>query len=263
MLILVNNGKEKIMIKNRLIYNKIHEFLIEYIGEEWLSENNIIITPYLKFNDNLNFDTFDEVIITLFVEEHFNLILPMDNSKWYHTLDDLVNYINDIIIERHFTTVWNPNMANFVYSGFNLVDEINALNPTAVLDIGCGKNEFKGKIHNLIGIDPVRPEADIQTSILDYDCDDLFDVVLVLGSINFGGEVYILQQLDKVISLCAPKGKIYFRVNPGISNPDSPWMDFFKWHKDLIVEYAEYYNLSVSEIREDYNNRLTFVYERR
>lgn len=240
----------------------MRKFLVEYISVEWLSENDVSITPNLSFNDNLNFDVFDEVITTLFVEESFDVVLPMDDIEWFHALNDIVNYVDGKIIERHFATIWNPNMAHFIHSGFNLVDEINALTPDSVLDIGCGKNEFKGKIHNLVGIDPVLPEADIRTSILDYDSSKTFDVILVLGSINFGGEEYILKQLEKVISLCSPTGKIYFRVNPGISNPDSPWMDFFEWDELKIKQYGKRYNLLVSDIREDYNGRLAFVYER-
>ena len=52
--------------------------------------------------------------------------------------------------------------SGFQYSGFSLVDEINALNPSIVLDSGCAYNLFKGKIKNLIGID-----------VVDYQTNDL------------------------------------------------------------------------------------------
>ena len=40
------------------------------------------------------------------------------------------------------------------------------MNPDNVVDIGCGFNEFKGKITNLIGIDPYNDKADIMYSYI-------------------------------------------------------------------------------------------------
>ena len=56
----------------------------------------------------------------------------------------------------------------FKYSGLAIIDEVNAMNPDNVIDIGCGYNEFKGKIKNLIGIDPYNDRADIDVHTLDY-----------------------------------------------------------------------------------------------
>jgi len=42
---------------------------------------------------------------------------------------------------------------NYKYSGENLIDEVNQLDPDLVIDVGCGHNRFKGRIKNLIGFD--------------------------------------------------------------------------------------------------------------
>ena len=42
------------------------------------------------------------------------------------------------------------------------------LKPRKVLTLGCGYHEFKGKIDNLIGIDPYNSNADIEVKLLDY-----------------------------------------------------------------------------------------------
>ena len=78
-------------------------------------------------------------------------------------------------------------MDGYKHSGYSLVDYVNNQKPSSVLDIGCGYNRFKNKIDNLIGIDPYNDCADIKVSIEDYNTAP-FDMVLCLGSINFGDE---------------------------------------------------------------------------
>ena len=44
-----------------------------------------------------------------------------------------------------------------------MINEINELNPSKVLDLGCGANLYRGMIDNLTGIDFATPaEADNQ-----------------------------------------------------------------------------------------------------
>jgi hypothetical protein len=75
-------------------------------------------------------------------------------------------------------------MKKWKYSGLKLIEEVNALNPRSVLDIGCGYNEFKGKIRNLTGIDPYNDRADYKISIMDFRSNEKFDVILCLGSVS-------------------------------------------------------------------------------
>ena len=82
------------------------------------------------------------------------------------TLEQYAEAINDACLRRYFTKYWQNDMKKWKYSGLALIDEVNALKPRAVLDVGCGYNEFKGKIHNLIGIDPYNDKADLKVCLL-------------------------------------------------------------------------------------------------
>ena len=69
----------------------------------------------------------------------------------FNSIGDLVDRIDFAVLSKYFGEVWQPKTKQFKYSGLKLIDEINSLNPTSVLDLGCGYNEFKGKIPHLIG----------------------------------------------------------------------------------------------------------------
>ena len=116
-----------------------------------------------------------------------------------------------------------------------------------VLDVGCGYNEFKGKIDNLIGIDPYNDLADIQISTLDYKSEQLFDVVLCLGSVNFGNRDKIVAEVRLGVKLLADNGTMFFRVNPGVQHdkPEAKWIEFFGWNVPFIIELSEIFNLKV------------------
>ena len=72
----------------------------------------------------------------------------------FDNMGELVNKIDDRVLEKYFSKVWQSDTKKYKHSGLTLVDEINNLRPRSVLDVGCGYNEFKGKIDNLLGIDP-------------------------------------------------------------------------------------------------------------
>ena len=92
-------------------------------------------------------------------------------------------------VEQYFSGIWKPDWAKFEHSGWGLIDKINKLEPTSVLDVGCGFNDLKNKIPNLYGIDPYNDKADEKVSIENFNCGTKqWDVVLALGSINFGSE---------------------------------------------------------------------------
>ena len=48
--------------------------------------------------------------------------------------------------DKFYSKEWRSNIHLFKHSGKNLINEINNLNPTLVIDAGCGINFFKGKI---------------------------------------------------------------------------------------------------------------------
>jgi SAM-dependent methyltransferase len=177
------------------------------------------------------------------------------------TLEEYAIRINDACLHRYFSKYWQNDMKKWKYSGVTLIDEVNSLKPRAVLDVGCGYNEFKGKINNLTGIDPYNDRADLEVSTMEYRTDQLFDVILCLGSVNFGDREKIIAEVGRCVALLADGGTMFFRVNPGIQHdrPEARWIEFFAWNVPFIIELAEMFNLNVLDIRDDTNQRKYFV----
>jgi len=180
------------------------------------------------------------------------------------TLEQYVECIDDACLHKYFSKYWQNDMKKWKYSGLALIDEVNSLKPRAVLDVGCGYNEFKGKINNLIGIDPYNDEADIKVSVMEYKTAQKFDILLCLGSVNFGSREKILSEVGKCVNLLAEQGTMFFRVNPGVQHdkPEAKWIEFFGWNVPFIIELAEMYNLKVLDMRDDTNSRKYFVLRR-
>ena len=51
--------------------------------------------------------------------------------------------------------------------------------------------------------------------------DKKFDVILCLGSVNFGSRDKIISEVSRCVDLLADGGTMFFRVNPGLSH-DKP-----------------------------------------
>ena len=177
------------------------------------------------------------------------------------TIEQYVEAIDNACLHRYFSKYWNNDMKKWKHSGLALIDEVNGLKPRAVLDVGCGYNEFKGKINNLIGIDPYNDHADLEVSTLEYKTDQKFDVVLCLGSVNFGNREKIIAEVGRCVNLLADGGTMFFRVNPGVQHnkPEADWIEFFAWNVPFIIELAGMFNLNVLDIRDDTNQRKYFV----
>ena len=198
-----------------------------------------------------------------------NQFLQVINGTFAIELDNIdntdINYlekiVDDAVLSGYFGKVWYPETKKYKYSGLAIIDEVNAMNPESVIDIGCGYNEFKGKINNLIGIDPYNNKADIKTSVEDFKTDKKFDVAICLGSINFGGSQKIIEEVEKVINLVKDGGYIYFRVNPGEqhSAPEARWINFYDWDPVFISNVANAFNCELITLRQDIGNRFYFV----
>jgi len=180
------------------------------------------------------------------------------------TLEKYSDAIDDACLHKYFSKYWQNDMKKWKYSGLALVDEVNSLKPRAVLDVGCGYNEFKGSIDNLIGIDPYNDKADLMVSTLDYKTDQKFDVILCLGSVNFGSKDKITAEVGRCVNLLADGGTMFFRVNPGLNHdkPEADWIEFFSWNVPFIIELSQIYNLKILDIRDDTNQRKYFVYKK-
>jgi hypothetical protein len=216
--------------------------------------NKKIFAQLLSYSQN-NLDK----ITQPYIKETFGV-----DVKRCDTLEQYVEAIDDACLHKYFSKYWQNDMKKWKYSGLALINEVNALKPRAVLDVGCGYNEFRGKIDNLIGIDPYNDKADLEVSTLEYKTDQKFDVILCLGSVNFGSKDKITAEVGRCINLLAEQGTMFFRVNPGVQHdkPEADWIEFFAWNVPFIIELAEMYNVKVIDIRDDSNQRKYFIYRK-
>lgn len=183
------------------------------------------------------------------------------------SFDNLVDYTNEIDIKclhKYFAYHWDHDMKKWKHSGLTLIDQVNDMKPRAVLDVGCGYNEFRGKIHNLIGIDPYNDRADYEIDLMEYRPMQKFDIILALGSINFGGQNKIIAEVSKCVNMLEDDGIMIFRVNPGVQHDkaEAKWIEFFAWNVPFIIELAGMFNLKVLDIKDDSNKRKYFVYRK-
>jgi len=111
------------------------------------------------------------------------------------------------------------------HSGKELAEEITAVNPSLVLDLGCGSNIFKKLIPNLIGIDI----ADVGDVDIIGDINSLptmfqgqcADWILCFGPLNYGEDDWVNSICSVMKYLLKPKGTIVchtssleFRLRP-------------------------------------------------
>ncbi len=219
---------------NTKIFNKLQELLVS--SPQLIDDNNAL-------------------------RQAINVTFGVDIELSNTDLVSITDAIDDEVLCNYFSKVWQPKTKKYKYSGLAIIDEINNLKPRSVLDLGCGYNEFKGKIHNLVGIDAYNSRADINCHILEYNPGNKFDAVICLGSINFGSVDKIYSELKKAISLTNTGGFLFFRVNPGKQHDalESQWIDFFDWNPTFILNAANQLNCEVIALSEDGGNRLYFV----
>ena len=186
------------------------------------------------------------------------LSLPCD---YVGTLRSIVDDLSERYILRFFSEIWKPRTGDYEHTGWELADEVNRLNPERVLDVGCGYHPFKGRINNLIGIDPYNNCADYEVDILDYKVKpESHDVIIALGSINFNSRDEIEQRFEHCVNLLRAGGRFYLRANPGIPHRTGPYVEIFPWSFEIANEFAERYNLHLDTFKKDANDRLYFVY---
>jgi SAM-dependent methyltransferase len=179
------------------------------------------------------------------------------------TLRGITDDLSERYILRFFGEIWKPRTGDYEHTGWELADEINKLNPERVLDVGCGYHPFKGRIQNIVGIDPYNNCADYEVDILEYRVKHQYDVIIALGSINFNSQDEIEQRFAHCVSLLKTGGRFYLRANPGITHKTGPYVEIFPWTFEVVNEFAEQYNLHLDTYKKDANDRLYFVYTKR
>jgi hypothetical protein len=152
--------------------------------------------------------------------------------------------IDQQYLNEYYSTHWNRNPCSLnIKSGLRLLNKIK--DNESVIDVGCGRNFFKGKIKNLIGIDPAFDEADVKCTILEYTTNEKFDVALCLGSLNYGDVNDVESNIEKVVSLLGTTARIYWRCNPGVADHEHDGckqIPFYQWsiaeHKRLSSKFG-------------------------
>lgn len=178
------------------------------------------------------------------------------------TLKEIVADLSERYTHRFFAEIWKPRTGDYDYTGWALAEEITKQEPTAVLDVGCGYHPFKGRIPNLVGIDPYNDHADYEVDILEYKVKQKYDHIIALGSINFNSKDEIEARFAHCVDLLETGGKFYLRANPGIPHKAGPYVDIFPWSFEIVNEFAEKYNLKLDAFKRDANDRLYFVYQK-
>lgn len=165
-------------------------------------------------------------------------------------------------LNNYFSTKWKSKFEHYRVSGYSLADQIN--DDQHVLDVGCGINPFKGRIKNLIGIDPVFKEADIKTTIEDLNVDQKFDVAFCLDTLIFGDRERVLHQLDCVTKHLNPSATIHFRSNSDIDSAQyqKEGIEIFNWSQTEYMDLAEQFGFTIFILHADTYNSVHAVWVR-
>lgn len=183
------------------------------------------------------------------------------DSDFAGTLASIVNDLDLRYTDRFFREIWKPRTNEYEHTGWHLAEEITKQDPQSVLDVGCGYHPFKGRIPNLIGIDPFNNCADYEVDILEYRvAPGTHDHIIALGSINFNSRDDIEERFAHCVDLLMPGGRFYLRVNPGIPHKTGPYVDIFPWSFEVVKEFENKYSLKLDTFKKDANQRLYFVY---
>jgi len=151
--------------------------------------------------------------------------------------------------EKFDPTTWKgfEAFSQYKYAGMNLIDDINALDPDLVIDAGCGHNRFKGHIKNLIGFDQSPfPYADIIASFDEITFrKESADVVMCLGSIQFGDLETVDRHLAKCIEWTKPGGYLVVRILRETTTLIKSQNQHYFWTNNDIDMFTTQYNLTM------------------
>lgn len=185
------------------------------------------------------------------------------DSTFEGTVRDITADLDQRYTDRFFREIWKPRTNEYEHTGWHLADEIAKQDPKSVLDVGCGYHPFKGRIPNLVGIDPYNSCADYEVDILEYRVQPAsHDHIIALGSINFNSRDDIEARFSHCVDLLMPGGKFYLRANPGIPHKTGPYVDIFPWSFEIVKDLEQKYGLHLELFKKDANQRLYFVYRK-
>lgn len=134
------------------------------------------------------------------------------------------------------------------YTGLALTASVNSLNPSVVLDIGCGQNFYRDKIHNLIGLDLYGTDCDVQVDYFSEGFDKIADVILVLGMLEYGSDDSVAKKLQLLKANCREGTQLFFRFNlsPKFEYEVLPGYDIC-FFMEKVLYFPEQWNKAVSD----------------
>ena len=160
-------------------------------------------------------------------------------------------------VKEYFGKHWTSRTSTYKYSNYSIAEKIKP--HERVIDIGCGFNEFKPIIENLVGIDIVNPKADVVVDLEHYETDELFDVAICLGSIQYGDDDDMTRQIGKVAKILKPSSRIYWRSNTGVRDHKNEMVKivpYYPWTKQKHEQYAEKFGFTLDFIADDSHGRI-------
>jgi hypothetical protein len=166
--------------------------------------------------------------------------------------------INQKLVNEYFAFSWKSGDNWTITNTANIASMIKP--DETVLDVGCGYNPFKQYLGDrLYAFDPAIAYGNELCSLEDFNsAGNQWDVVLCMGSINFGDEDHIASQIEKVVSLTKKGGRIYWRQNPGQADHDNEEcksVPFFKWSAERNYSFATRFGCQVVDFKVDYNRK--------
>jgi hypothetical protein len=240
--------------------NKIFSYIQQKLQETWNLPKHSNIRNSLSADtvlDQLPWTPARKLKFQQDLESTFGVDIELEG-----TVAELVDRTDQRYLMWFFGEIWKPRTEQYQWTGYRIAEEICRADPKRVLDVGCGYNPFKGRIPNLIGIDPYNNCADFMVDILDYHVEPAsYDHVIALGSINFNSREDIELRFAATINLLAPNGHLWMRCNPGHSHKNGPWVEIFPWSFDVAYELAKKYNLTLETLKQD-QDRLFFLFKR-
>jgi hypothetical protein len=115
----------------------------------------------------------------------------------------------------------------------------------------------------VIGVDPARDEADVQCTIEDFYATRRFHVATCLGSINFGDDAVVGQQINKIVNCLHNHSRVFWRLNPGRRDHASErcqGIPFYPWSHQKLQTWAELHDFRQTNEQEETNGQVIRLY---
>jgi ubiquinone/menaquinone biosynthesis C-methylase UbiE len=132
------------------------------------------------------------------------------------------------------------------YTGEWLLNEIKKDGEDVkVLDVGCGKNPFKGKVKNVIGVEPgTWGNADMQLNLdgaWNLFKPNTFDWVLAIGILHHHDTDDIHLMIKQLMDLVKPGGKVACLCKPFANDKEAPYL--YPWSFETTKTFTALHNL--------------------